>query len=80
VNYAEARQITDGRLTLMGNLEFQEVEFSEPTEIRDRIREILLHGSERLILGSSAGPISAVTPRLVSNYKAWVDAVLEFVG
>jgi uroporphyrinogen-III decarboxylase len=80
VTYGEARQIADGRLTLMGNLEFQELEFSEPIEIRDRIREILSHGSERLILGSSAGPISAVSPRLVSNYKAWIDAALEFGG
>ena len=45
-------------------------------EIRTRVEEILSHGSRRLILGASAGPISAITPQLAANYKAWIDAAL----
>ena len=78
VTYAEAREIAGDRLTLIGNLEFDFLESAEPVEVREHVKEVLSHGNRRLILGSSAGPISAVTPRLVDNYKAWVDTALEF--
>lgn len=78
VTYAEARKIVQDGLTIVGNLEFDELENSHPGLIRERVREILSLGKERLILGASAGPINAVTPRLVENYKAWIDTYLEF--
>jgi len=76
--YAEAREIVGDELTIVGNLEFDELEHSEPAQIRERVKEILSFGNRRLILSSSAGPISAVTPRLADNYRTMVDAALEF--
>jgi uroporphyrinogen-III decarboxylase len=78
VTYAEARAIADGKITLIGNLEFDELCFAEPAHIRARVREILSHGTDRLILSSSAGPISAVTPECAKNYRALVETALEF--
>jgi len=78
VTYAEAREIVGDRLTLIGNLEFDMLELGEPEDIRRHVRDILSHGKKRLILSASAGPISAVSPRLVANYKALIDAALEF--
>jgi hypothetical protein len=80
VTYAEARKITDDKLTLVGNLEFDELENMDNEYIRQRVQEILSLGEERLILGASAGPINAVTPRLVDNYKTWIDTYLERYG
>ncbi len=80
VTYEEARSIVGGYLTLVGNLEFDELENADSIYIKKRVWEILKLGKNRLILGASAGPISAVTPRLVNNYKAWIDAVLEYYG
>jgi len=77
VTYAEARATAGDRLTLMGNLEFDMLESAEPAQIRQRVKEILAHGNRRLILGASAGPISAVSRRLADNYKAWIDTALE---
>jgi hypothetical protein len=77
VTYAEARTIAGDRLPLIGNLEFDELEHGEPDYIRARVREILSLGSRRLILGASTGPISAVTPRLAANYRAWVDEAVR---
>jgi uroporphyrinogen-III decarboxylase len=76
--YAEAREIAGDELTLMGNLEFDELEFSPPEHIRERVREILSHGNRRLILAASAGPISSVSPRLATNYRTWIDTALEY--
>ena len=77
VTYAEARQIVDGRVTLVGNFAFDELESAEPHRIRERVKQLLSHGTDRLILGASAGPLSSVSQRLVDNYKAWIDAALE---
>lgn len=80
VSYDEARTITEGKLTLVGNLEFDELENMDNEYIRQRVQEILSLGEERLILGASAGPINIVTPQLVDNYKTWIDTYLERYG
>lgn len=77
VTYEQARRITDGKLTIVGNLEFNELENESTDYIRRRVREILSLGKERLIMAASAGPISVVTPTIVDNYKAWIDTCLE---
>jgi uroporphyrinogen-III decarboxylase len=73
VTYQEARKIAGDRLTLIGNLEWDELEYAEPDHIRRRVEEILSFGNRRLILGASAGPISRITPRLAENVRTWVD-------
>lgn len=78
LSFAEAREIAGNRLTLFGNLEYDELEFSTPDHIRQRVKEILQCGRERLVLGASAGPIAAITPRLAENYRAWIETALEF--
>jgi len=78
VTYAEAREIADGKLTLIGNLEWDELCFSEPEQIRRRVKEILDLGTDRLILGASAGPVSAITSKIADNYRAWIETALEF--
>jgi hypothetical protein len=77
VTAGEAREIAGEGLTLVGNLEFDELEHAEPDDIRARVRELLGVGPERLIVGASAGPISRVTERLAGNVRAWVETYLE---
>jgi uroporphyrinogen-III decarboxylase len=77
VTFAEAREIVQGQLTLIGNLEFDELENQEPDYIAGRVKEILSHGSERLVIGSSAGPIHTLTPRIAANYRSWINAYLD---
>lgn len=76
VTYAEAREIADGRITLEGNFEFDELCFRDPPYIRERVREMLSDGTRRLILGASAGPLSRINKRLAANYRAWIDEAL----
>jgi hypothetical protein len=79
VTFREAREIVQDRLTLIGNLEFDELENREPDYIASRVKEILSHGSDRLVIGSSAGPIHALTPKIATNYKSWIKTYLEHV-
>jgi hypothetical protein len=67
-------------LTLIGNLEWVELESSSPQEIEDRVAEIFALGPRRLIIGASAGPVSAVNARLAENYKAWMRAYRRLCG
>jgi hypothetical protein len=73
----EAREVVGDRLTLCGNLQFNELEHGTPDEIRHRVREILASGPQRLVLAASAGPISAITPNMAGNYRAWIEEALS---
>jgi len=77
VEYKEARDIANGKLTLVGNLEFDELENSDREHIRYRINKIMSYGVDRLILCASAGPISKITKKMADNYRAWIDTVVE---
>ena len=74
---AEARSIVGDDVTLVGNLEFDELEYAEPSYIADRVKEILAVGPRRLVVGASGGPLSKITPQLANNYRSWIAAVLE---
>jgi uroporphyrinogen-III decarboxylase len=78
VTAAEARDLVGDRLTLCENLEWQELVESPPGRIRDRVREITNTGKKRLVIGSSAGPISRMTAQQIRNYREWIDAALEY--
>ena len=76
--YGEARKIVGDELTLLGNMEFDMLEHGKPGDVREHVRDQLSDGKNRLIMTTSAGPISSVNQQLVENYKAWIDAALEF--
>ena len=78
VTYAQAREIADGKITLIGNIEWDELTFAEPEIIRQRVREILDMGHDRLILGTSAGPVSPMDQRTANNYRAMVETALGY--
>lgn len=77
LSMAEARAAVDDRLTLCGNLQFEELERCGEDHIRRRVREIVDTGKDRLILAASAGPTSRPSERMLRNYRAWIE---EAVG
>lgn len=80
VTYAQAREISQGKVTLIGNVEWDQLCFAQADEIRQQVREILALGNDRLILSTSAGPISQITPQIADTYRAFVAAALEYGG
>ncbi len=65
---------------MLGDRGVMRIELPSPiVAISACMSEMLALGEERLILGSSAGLISAVSRKLVDNYKTWVDTALESV-
>ena len=78
VTMGEARKIVGDRLTLLGDFELDELETATPEHIRQRVREIMDTGKRRLVISASAGPISRMTPKLIANYRAWVEEAMEY--
>jgi uroporphyrinogen-III decarboxylase len=78
VTFAEAQEIVDGRVTLIGNLEFDELTHLDPPAIRARVKEIFRNGNRRIILGASAGPNTHISEGVAENYRAFVDAGLAY--
>jgi uroporphyrinogen-III decarboxylase len=78
LTYAEARDIVGDRLTLVGNLEAVEMLNETPAYIRKRVKEILSLGKNRVVISDSAPPVAAYTQKQANNYRAMIDAALEF--
>jgi Uroporphyrinogen decarboxylase (URO-D) len=81
VTMAEARAAVGARLTLLGNIEFRELEFSSPRRIEHLVRTAIAEGGpERMILYPSAGPIAKLTPQYRDNALAYIEAGLRYGG
>lgn len=61
VSMREGFEIASGKMTLIGNLEWADLELCSQEQIRERVRALGEFKHERLIVASSAGPITSVT-------------------
>lgn len=73
ITYAEARALAGDKLTLAGNLELVEIEHGTPEHMRQRVRELLSLGHDRLIIQDAGGLHQPVTETMDQNYRALVD-------
>jgi uroporphyrinogen-III decarboxylase len=80
ITFTEARELTKEKLTLIGNLEFDELAHRSQEHIKQRVSAILSHGYKRLVLAASTGPIHALTSRTMANYKSWIETYLDHTG
>jgi len=79
VTMAEARRIVGSRLTLLGNIEARELEFSSPSRIDELVRTAILEGGRyRTVLYPSACPIVPLTRRYRDNALAYLEAGLRY--
>ena len=78
ITLAEARALSQGRITLTGNIQMREMESMLPTDIKTRVRQIIEEaGHERLIVTTTGTPLEPISERLEANYNAMIDAVLD---
>jgi uroporphyrinogen-III decarboxylase len=80
VTLAEAKRITDGRLTIFGNLELKHLETMSRQEVVDLTRRTLAEGMPggRFALQPTAEPITVpLNPKLEENWMAYIETGLE---
>jgi len=79
ITMAEAKRRTNGRLTLLGNIEFRELEFATPARIDGLVRAAIVDGGpHRVHLYPSATPIEPLTERYRDNALAYLEAGLKY--
>lgn len=78
ITLKEAREITNGEMTLTGNIQFSELVNEDTEYIKKRVQQIITEaGKKRLIVSTTATPLERITPKLYDNYNAMIDTVLE---
>ena len=79
ITMLEAKKRAAGRLTLLGNIEFRELEFSTPRRIDELVKRAILDGGpERVHLFPSATPIERLTPQYRDNALAYIEAGVKY--
>ena len=78
VTITQAREIAGDRLTLCGNLQFEELARATLEQIRARVCEIVDTGKRRLVLAASAGPTARMSPEMIANYRAWIEEAVAY--
>ena len=73
ITMADAKALAAGRLTLGGGVEARVLENEDVAAVERAVRAVFAGGSHRLVLQTSAGPLAAMTPRMVANYHRLVD-------
>jgi len=73
ITFAEAKALVNGRMTLGGNVEARILENEDASMVEEATRRAFDGGKNRMILQPTAGPIAAMTPRMIKNYHRMID-------
>jgi len=73
ITFAEAKSLAAGRITLGGNVEARVLECENAAAVEQASRAAFEGGKERMVFQTTAGPYSAMTPRMVTNYHRLID-------
>ena len=73
ITFAEAKALAAGRITLGGNVEARVLECEGVDAVEAACRAAFEGGKERMVFQTTAGPYSAMTPRMVANYHRLID-------
>ena len=79
VTMEEAKKITEGRLMLMGNIEFHKLEFGTPEEIDRLVYEAIVPGGkEHTMLYPTATAITSISDRHRDNAIQYIESGLKY--
>jgi len=73
ITFAEAKALAAGRMTLGGNIEARVLERRSARAVEQAVRAAFEGGRHRMVLKTTAGPISAMTLEVAANYLRMVD-------
>lgn len=81
ITLTEARAISQGQITLTGNVQMREMASFTPDAIRSRVQAIIKEaGPKRLVLTTTGTVLEAISPAIEANYHALIDSTLEWRG
>jgi len=79
IEIGEAKRKAKGKITLVGNIQIDDMETCTPEEIDEKVREAICSGGkEKFILATTEGPLSAVSDRMRENYIRFIEAGIKY--
>ena len=79
IEFADAKRLAAGRLTLYGNMEFVDMERATPDEIEAKVRHAIEDGGKQhTVLYPSAAPHERHTERFLANAERYIQAGLKY--
>ncbi len=79
IEIGEAKRRVKGKITLVGNIQINDMEICTPEEIDEKVKEAICSGGkEKFILGTTEGPISPVSNRMKENYIQFIESGIKY--
>lgn len=79
IEIGEAKRKAKGKITLVGNIQINDMETCTPEEIDDKVKEAICSGGkEKFILATTEGPLSSVSDRMKENYLQFIEAGIKY--
>jgi len=79
IEFADAKKLVDGRMTLFGNIEFLDMERRAPDEIEEIVRRTIEEGGKQgMVLYPSSTPHTQHSERLLANAVRYIEAGLKY--
>jgi uroporphyrinogen-III decarboxylase len=79
ITIREAKQHINGRITLVGNIQFDDMEASRPTEIDEKVKTAIRSGGKKhFILSTTEGPISPLSSKMRDNYIQLIESGYKY--
>ncbi len=75
IEMGQAKKKVRGKITLMGNIQFADMQLCTPREIDGKVRAAVCSGGrEKFILSTTEGPVSPLTGRMRDNYLQLIES------
>jgi len=79
IEIGEAKRKVEGKITLVGNIQFGDMEVCTPDKIDEKVREAICSGGkEKFILATTEGPVSPVSCRMRDNYPQFIESGIKY--
>ena len=79
IEFADAKRRASGRMVLLGNIEFVDMETRTPDEVEEKVRRAIVEGGrEKTILFPSATPHERHSEKFLANAQRYIEAGLRF--
>jgi len=79
IEIGEAKRKAKGKITLVGNIQINDMETCTPEEIDEKVKEAICSGGkEKFILATTEGPLSSVSDSMKDNYLQFIEAGIKY--
>lgn len=74
ITFDEAKKLVGGRMTLAGNIEFDDLEHKTPEQVEEDVKSLLADGKkDHVIIAASGWPLTYLTDNMYRNLKALIE-------